>query len=106
MDEAAVLAQNLFRSQAARYLSEEEIEEVRKSGTVASGTPTRRWEAIIGRPAVEREFYEYQVYKPSDQCPYVEKIYAVFLVSRNRENEDCYVQWKPAVEPDNGPWFS
>jgi hypothetical protein len=39
MDEAAVLAQNLFRSQATQHLTEEEIEKFQASGTVTSGTP-------------------------------------------------------------------
>ena len=106
MDEAEVLAQNLFRSQAMQHLTEVEIEECRKSGTVTSGSPKHRWEAIVGKPVSDREFYEYQIYKPSEVCPYVEKIYAVILVSRNRDNDSCYAQWKPAIEPYEGPWFS
>lgn len=106
MDETQALAQSLFRSQVAEHFTEEEIEEIRQSGTSTSGTPRSQWECIVGRPVNEREFYEHRVYKPSDECPYVEKIYAVILVSRDRENQDCYVQWKPIVEPYEGPWFS
>ena len=106
MNETEVLAQSLFRSQAERHLTEGEIEEFRLSGLISSGTPGRQWESIVGKPVSEREFYEYQVYKPSEVCPYVEKIYAIILVSRDRENENCYVQWKPTVEPYEGPWFS
>lgn len=106
MDEAKVLAQNLFRSQADEHLTKEELEEFFNSGTVGSGSPKHKWEGIVGWPVTDREFYEYQLYKPSNECPYVEKIYAVILVSRSRENEGCYVQWKPPVEPYRGPWFS
>jgi uncharacterized protein YciU (UPF0263 family) len=106
MDEAAVLAQNLFRSQVAEHLTEEEIEECRRHSTVGSGSPRHEWETIVGRRVSDREFYEYEIYKPSDICPYVEKIYAVILVPRSRESESCYIQWKPTLEPYEGPWFS
>ena len=71
------------------------MEEFRQAGLISSGGPKMQWESMLGRPVSEREFYEYQLYKPSEICPYVEKIYAVILVSRNRDNENCYVQWKP-----------
>jgi uncharacterized protein YciU (UPF0263 family) len=106
MNETQELAQNLFRSEVQRHLSEEEIEELREFGASSGGTPRTDWEMIVGRAVSEREFYEHRVYKPSDVCPYVERIYAVILVSRLREGEECYVQWNPAVEPYDGPWFS
>jgi Protein of unknown function, DUF440 len=106
MNETEVLAQSLFRSEAAKHLTERDLEELKRSGAASSGTPTLQWEAILGRPICEREYYEHRLYKPSDVCPYVEKIYAVILVSRDRTSESCYVQWKPALEPYEGAWFS
>lgn len=91
MNEAAVLAQDLFRSHARQHLTDDELEE---------------WESIVGRPVSEKEFYEFEVYKPSETCPYVEKIYAIVLVSRDRSTNHCYVQWRPEVEQYNGPSFS
>ena len=106
MSETEVLAQNLFRSLATQHLSADEVEEFRQAGLISSGGPKIQWESMLGRPVSEGEFYEYQLCKPSEICPYVEKIYAVILVSRNRDNENCYVQWKPKLEPYEGPWFS
>lgn len=106
MNEAAVLAQDLFRSHARQHLTDDELEEFRLSGSVSSGTPRRQWESIAGRPVSEKEFYEFEVYKPSETCPYVEKIYAIVLVSRDRSTNHCYVQWRPEVEQYNGPSFS
>src|SRR5262249_25826258 len=106
MSEAEVLAQNLFRTHVRQHLTDDELEEIRLSGLVSSGTPGRQWESIVGRAVSEKEFYEFEVYKPSEVCPYVEKIYAVILVSRDRNNESCYVQWRPDIEPYDGPWFS
>jgi len=103
MDEAEVLAQSLFRSQVEQHLTHDEITECRKSGAITSGSLTRDWDAIVGKPASDREFYEYQIYKPSNAHPYVEKIYAVILVSRSRDNESCYVQWMPPVEQHRTP---
>ena len=104
--EAEVLAQNLFRTHARQHLTDDELEEFRLSGLVSSGTPGPQWESIVGRPVSEREFYEFEVYKPSAECPYVEKIYAVILVSRDRSTESCYVQWRPEIEKYDGPLFS
>ena len=101
-----MLAQNLFRSQARQHLTADELEEFRSSGAVSSGTPGRQWESIVGRPVGENEFYEFEVYKPSQACPYVEKIYATVLVSRDRGTNSCYVQWRPEVWQYDGPWFS
>ena len=105
-NEAEVLAQSLFRLHARQRLTDDEFEEFRLSGLVSSGTPGRQWESIVGRPVSEKEFYEFQIYKPSETCPYVEKIYAVILVSRDRSTESCYVQWGPEIEQYDGPWFS
>jgi uncharacterized protein YciU (UPF0263 family) len=106
MKEAEVLAQNLFRSHARQHLTGDELEEFRLSGAVSSGTPGRQWESIVGGPVSEKEFYEFEAYKPSEACPYVEKIYAIVLVSRDRSTDSCYVQWRPEVEQYDGPWFS
>ena len=104
-NEAEVLAQNLFRSNAPQHLTGDELEEFRLSGLVSSGTPGREWERIVARPVSEKEFYEFEVYKPSATCPYVEKIYAVILVSRDPSTDRCYVQWRPEIEQYDGPWF-
>jgi len=95
--EAALLAQKLFRSQAALHLTQEEIEEFNRSGRFISDLPRHKWETTVGAPVTAHDFYEYQMHKPSDAYPYVEKIYAVILVTRNRDSEACYAQWKPAL---------
>lgn len=106
IEEAEAIAQMVFRSQARLHLTGSEIEEMMAFGAVSSGSPTYEWEAIVGRPVSDREFYQFEIYKRSEECPYIERVYAALLVSRDRANEDCHVQWKPELEPYDGKWFS
>jgi uncharacterized protein YciU (UPF0263 family) len=104
--EAKALAQEKFRAEAETHLTAAELDEFFSCGAVGAGSPTGQWEEIVGAPVSDKRFYEFKLHKPSNDCPYVEKIYALILVSRDRSNDHCFIQWKPAMEPYTGPWFS
>lgn len=104
--EAEAIAQAKFRAEVEAHFTAAELEEFQACAAVGSGSPTEQWEELIGAQVTDKLFYQFKLYKPSDVCPYVEKIYAIILVSRDRSNEHCYIKWKPQLEPYNGPWFS
>ncbi|WP_229509301.1 DUF440 family protein [Massilia sp. CCM 8734] len=104
-DDTLELAQRYFRENVQAHLTAEEIDEFAQYGAVGCGSPFDFWEAVVGRPVTAREFTQYKVFKPSDTCPYVERIYAWLLVSRYWDEQPCYALWKPVLEPYTGPWF-
>lgn len=53
-----------------------------------------------------RLFYEVMLYRPSEECPHIEKYFARILVSRDRATESVWIKSKPTVPPYTGPWFS
>ena len=105
-DEAQAVSQAKFRAEVETHLTTSELEEFRDFAAVGAGSPTGQWEDLVGAPVTDKLFYQFKLYKPSDVCPYVEKIYAIILVSRDRSNEHCFTKWKPTLEPYTGPWFS
>lgn len=105
-DDTLAFAQCYFRENVAVHLTAQEIDELEQHGAVGEGSPFDFWEAVVGRPVTRREFTQYKIFKPSDTCPYVERIYAWLLVSRYEDDQPCYAQWNPVLEPYTGPWFS
>lgn len=99
------LAQDRFRSEVRDYLADEEIEEFRGNGTILGGSIVDDWTSELGSEPDERLHYEYQFYRPSDECPYVEKYYARILVTRDRASEAVWIKWKPPVPEYDGPWY-
>ena len=106
LDEATELAQEKFKASVLNHLSSEEVEEFRSSCLMTSGNPSEIWESVLGEQPDIRMYYEIELYKPSDTCPYIEKSYAKILVSRDRSSEQVEIIWKPEVPEYNGPWFS
>lgn len=72
LDESVELAQKLFRASVSDHLSKDEIEEMKMFGTMISGNPSEIWEHIIGYKPDNKLYYEIEIYKPSDICPYIE----------------------------------
>ena len=72
---------------------------------LTGGTFSEVWSEIVGYPIQEDLFYEYHLYKPSEECPYIEKSYVKILAPRDRKFKTCYFLWKPPVEKYDGPWF-
>lgn len=64
----------------------------------ASGSP----EACA---ADRNAFYGVEVYRPSDQCPYVEKVFVRMLVPRDRATDSVHFIWRPVVPPYTGRYF-
>jgi len=106
MDEAIEMARLAFKANVTDHLSQEEIDEFASSAVKSSGTPSEDWEEKLGFRPEMKSYYEIHLYKPSDECPYIEKSYAKILVPRNRYEESCEIIWKPEVPPYDGPWFS
>jgi uncharacterized protein YciU (UPF0263 family) len=106
-DEAVELAKSAFRESVEKILTKEEVDEIRESCELTGGNPkAEEWATILGFLPDEKSYYEIELYKRSDECPYIEKSYVKILVPRNREIEECYFIWKPRVLEYNGPWFS
>ena len=106
MDDAIEMARIAFVKDVDDHLSGEEMEEFRLCSTITSGTPSDEWETVLGFTPEMKSYYEIHLYKPSDECPYIEKSYAKILVPRNRDTNKCEMIWKPEVPPYDGPWFS
>ncbi len=104
-DEALELAKVAFRATVSDNLTPAEIEEIRTHGTIGGGSVGDGWPAVLGTEPDKRANYEVEIYRPSDQCPYVEKIFVRMLVPRDRSAETIHFIWRPAVPPYNGPYF-
>lgn len=104
-DEAQELAQALFRDEVKNHFSEEEIAELKTRGTVTGGVGGfTEWTEHLGYTPDRRLHYDYTVYIPSHERPYVERIYAMILVSRDRSKGIVSVRWKPnapAIQTNN-----
>ena len=106
LDEAIEMARLAFKTSVTDHLTQEEIDEFSSYAVKSSGTPSDDWEERLGFRPEPKSYYEVHLYKPSDECPYIEKSYAKILVPRNREEKDCEIIWKPEVQSYDGPWFS
>jgi uncharacterized protein YciU (UPF0263 family) len=106
VDEAQEIARQYFKENCAANLGEEIIHEMRDGFCFTSGSVTPGWRAVIGFEPERRAYYEFQLYKQTSECPYVERIYARLLVGRNRADVQCYAIWLPEVEPYDGPYFT
>ncbi len=106
MDEAIEMARLAFRENVADNLSKEEMDELASCAAKTSGSPSEEWGNDLGYKPDSKRYYEVHLYKPSDECPYIEKSYVKILVPRSREETSCKFIWKPEVEPYDGPWFS
>ena len=104
-DEAQALALTSYRSLASEHLSSDEIQEMREHGTLTGGSVGDGWEALVGHVPEERMYYEFQLYRPSPECPYIEKYYARILVTRDRASEAVHILWRPPVPEYHGPHF-
>lgn len=98
-DEARVLAMAAAREQILSQLPPDTIEEMRGVAIESGGSVLNGWESIVGTEPDCRMHYEFQVYQPSDQHPYVAKYYFRALVSRDRLIDRVWFMWLPAV-PD------
>ena len=97
LDEAIALAMPVFREQARDHLSDAELEELKTNGTQTPGSFGDDWKSETGFEPDPRLFYEIQLYRPSDECPYIDKYFARILVTRDRCSEGVWIMWKPPV---------
>lgn len=97
-DEAVELAKSTFSESVDKNLNKEDINEIRESCDLTGGNPKAdEWATILGCQPDEKSYYEIELYKRSDEYPYIEKSYVKILVPRNRETNECYFIWKPKV---------
>lgn len=96
-DEAMEIAREYFRESAREHLTPTEIEELRTSLTVTGGSIGNDWLDEVGSPPDPRLFYEFQVYRPREEHPYISKYYARILVPRDRDSQAVWVKWKPPL---------
>ncbi|MCC4591349.1 DUF440 family protein [Xanthomonas sacchari] len=97
-DEAIELARSAFRASAADHLTLAELAELEAHGLLTGGTPGPDWEQITSVVPTEHQFYELQIYKPSDAKPHIERFYVRMLVPRDRSSEAVQFMWRPPVE--------
>ena len=105
LDEAKALALASYRTLAPSHLTSEEIEEMREHGALSGGCIGDGWEALIGHIPEDRMYYEFQLYRPSSECPYIAKYFARVLVTRDRASEAVHILWRPPVPEYHGPHF-
>ncbi len=106
LDEAQELARSAFRTVVADHLTESEISELRSHGTLtAKAVPGEGWQPLLGRSPERHRYYEVELYRPSDQCPYVEKSFVRMLVPRDRAESLVLFLWRPVIPPYDGPYF-
>jgi uncharacterized protein YciU (UPF0263 family) len=104
-DEAQALALRSFRSLAPEQLTADELQEMREHGTIAGGSIGDGWESLVGHAPEEGSYYEFQLYRPSTECPYIEKYFARILVTRDLASEAVHILWRPPVPEYHGPHF-
>lgn len=97
MDEAVEVARIAFKGAVAKNLSKEEMDEFAISAVKSMGSPSEHWEVELGYKPNRKLFYEVHLYKPGDECPYIEKSYAMLLVPRERDKNSCEIIWKPEL---------
>jgi hypothetical protein len=106
MDEAEKLARDAFRAVVAQHLSGEEIEEVREHGAKTCGTVEEGiWDSIIGHAPDRNQYYQFEIYRRADTCPYIEKSFVKILIPRDRSTESVHFIWRPIVPVYTGPYF-
>ena len=96
-DEAVELAKATFRDRAKQYLSVDDLEEMRRVGAQMGGSPGDGWDEELGYEACERDYYEVQLYRPSEEWPYITRIYVRMLIPRNRASTEIHFKWLPPV---------
>jgi len=89
------MARLAFRNAVAMHLTSEEIDEISSKGQLSSGSVGSGWEEITGFIPDERHFYEIEIYKPSNDRPYIEKSYVRMLSPRDRATDVVYFMWRP-----------
>ena len=106
IDEAKEIAQAEFKKRAKQKLSEVSIREIRDGQAVkTTGSPCSDWESVTGFVPKIQDYYQVTLCRPSNACPWVDKIYVRILVPRNRNDNQVYFQWEPAVPEYDGPYF-
>jgi uncharacterized protein YciU (UPF0263 family) len=60
---------------------------------------------VLGTAPNRHAFYGVEIYRPSDQCPYVEKVFVRMLVPRDRSTDTVHFIWRPVLPPYTGPYF-
>jgi uncharacterized protein YciU (UPF0263 family) len=96
-DEAMEVAREHFRDSVQEHLSSTEIEELRTDSRVTGGSIGGDWIEEVGFQPDPRLFYEFQVYQPREEHPYISKCYARILVPRDRDSQAVWVKWKPPL---------
>jgi uncharacterized protein YciU (UPF0263 family) len=97
-DEAQELSRLALIDVVSENLTENEINEMQLFGALTGGSIGNGWEEIAGFKPDNRMFYEYQIYKPSETHPYIEKYYVRMLVPRDRELNKVYFMWRSNID--------
>ena len=97
-DEATELAQAAFKAMVKEHLTVSEIEEMAQTGRLTSGTIGSDWEVLLGCSVNPRTHYEFEIYKPKDEKPYIDKSFVRMLVPRNRSKDKVTFMWRPFNE--------
>ncbi|WP_020395718.1 hypothetical protein [Thiolinea disciformis] len=102
-DEAKELARLSFRASVANHMTATKIDELAAHALITGGTHGPDWCHLIGLTPTVRDFYEIELYKPSDEKPYIEKSYVRMLVPRDRLVETVHFIWgTSALHLDSG----
>src|SRR5580765_2863152 len=91
--EAQEIARQRFKQSASKHLSVEMWEEMQSSALLTGGTPDESWIKTLGFQPTMQDYYQFEVYKPCDAQPYIEKWYVRILVPRSRSADEVLFQW-------------
>jgi hypothetical protein len=98
-DEARELAMAAVRDQIRDHLPASIIEEMRGVAiqTGGGGPGIDDWTSLVGSLPDPRMHYEFQVYEPSDEHPYIKRYFFRALASRDRAVDAVWIMWLPPV---------
>jgi hypothetical protein len=96
-DEARELAMSAVRDRIRDHLPSSLIEEMRGVAIQGGGSVGADWGQIIGAPPDRRMHYEFNLYEPDSEHPYIKRYFLRALVSRDRAIDSVWIIWQPPL---------
>lgn len=79
------------------HLPSSVIDEMRGVALQGGGSVGAGWEAIVGSQPDRRMHYEFDLYEPDSEHPYIKRYFLRALVSRDRSIDKVWIMWQPPV---------
>lgn len=85
------------RDRIRDHLPSSVIEEMRGVAIQGGGSVGADWGQIIGAPPDRRMHYEFNLYEPDSEHPYIKRYFLRALVSRDRAIDSVWIIWQPPL---------